>query len=172
MIPPVGEIDELTEWKRTHTHNTYGRTGKRADGIPRGGSHLSTLFHTFGIFTSAGVFPSGLGLRDFFLPLCINAPCSPCGFYIYFLFFLYFFFSFLYFYLYSLSLSIPPAMGGKRKKQCIRLSFFTFLLLSYTIFASFSNKRITMAFVTATLEEQEDEPHSGNARCRGPMWDV
>ena len=75
VIPPVGEIDELTEWKRTHTQHirTDGWKESRRDS-KRGISPFDTFLY-FGIFTSAGVFPLGLGL-GFGTPslLCINAP--------------------------------------------------------------------------------------------------
>ena len=74
VIPPVGEIDELTEWKRTHTQHirTDGWKESRWDS-KRGISPFDTFLY-FGIFTSAGVFPLGLGFGTPSL-LCMNAPC-------------------------------------------------------------------------------------------------
>lgn len=142
----------------TYTYTQHIRTdGKESRwDSKRGISPFDTFFILLAFSPALAFSLWGLGLGTSFSPLCINAPCSPCGSISTFSSFYTFFFLSLNFHLYSLSLSIPPEKGGKRKKQCIRLSFLTFLLLSYTLFASLSNKRITMAFVTATLEEQED----------------
>ena len=135
MIPPDGEIDELTAWKRSHQTQRYGRTDSESMEFQEGHFTLRHLFLTMA-FSPALAFLLRAWAWGFLLP-----PVHICALLLfsYLPSFLLYFLSFFFFQLYlrSLSLSIPPVKGGKRKTQCIRLSFLLFFFI-HKLFGPFS----------------------------------
>lgn len=120
------------------------------------------LFLYFGIFTSAGVFPLGLGsgishppVHKCALPLLVLSSTFSS---------LYFFLSFTFD---SLSLSYSSCEGSEDARNSAYDSRFYFSS-SYTPFGPFCEKGMTMDFATARLEEQEDDAQVMQAV--GTMW--